>query len=523
MKSWFDAVYLLALALGLAWWLRLLLESRYGVAPWRGAAASDEEADVTRTGRSRLALFFILALFCSMSLAWSGSGPLGGRHTLGRLASCAAAAAAAFIAASGSLASAGLGLVCALLFCAMGTCASLWVVMAGAIARLGTGFAGGLIGAALPLVFALSLAFAAAALLHPDFRGVRGRAIIAVLLLWAAPTVLAHWRLRSAWGFGPETLGQAAAAADARSAPRVAVLTLLPGAAADWSGAEISQAVDGMDASPANLMKIYAYLRRHGFRSIFIHQALSVVRRGWLLWWEADRALEAACLSAPGLFPPDYLTALALIRAGPLTTERFVRLERLHEQALASSAGFEEIKTSQLEFEAFAAAFARYDEEPRALYWLSRIENLWAVSERRAEVTPLQSLADGVISGRVFLDARPARAVRVGLFLEVERERAGKSSFLLSSSVFPNSRGEFRFARLGMGRYHLRLQGPPSLSGADIAHSPGVIDITPSEPRARLATIQIATRGRRPPAAARDWLRAEPQAWGESWRPRGAR
>ena len=31
-----------------------------------------------------------------------------------------------------------------------------------------------------------------------------------LLLAWAAPTALAEWRLRAAWGFGPDTIVEAA-------------------------------------------------------------------------------------------------------------------------------------------------------------------------------------------------------------------------------------------------------------------------------------------------------------------------
>ena len=447
---WLGALYIAALALGLAWWLLRLLELR------------------------------------------SGDGGLWPALLGG---------------AAGAL---------------QGCCVCRWILMADAIGRLGTGFAGRLLSYGLPLALAASLALTAAALLHPDFRGVRSRWLAAALLAWAVPTALAEWRLRSAWGFGPADLSQAAAVPAAAAAPQMAVAVLRPtakepsslegrrsplpeGAAAGGRTCRIerrAQAAEGLDASPRSLQKLSAYLQERGWRSVFARQALGAVRRGWLLSWDADRALEYASLRVPGRVVPDYGMALALIRAGPLTAGRFARLERLHRAAVESSAGFEDVGTAQLRFEAFAAAFARFNYEARARYWLGRVDNLWPLNDKKVEVAPLESLRDGAVSGTLLLDGRPASAVRVGLFLETTSEATKKTAFSLSLSAFPDYAGNFRFEHLGAGRYHLELQGAPEFLRGAILGSPGCIEIAESSPTARLAPILIERRGARPAAAA---------------------
>ena len=384
---------------------------------------------------------------------------------------------------------AGRWMVVAALFSFQILCALRWVPMADAFAQLGTGFFGRLIGGSLPLFLAGSLALSAVAILHPEFESARWAVSLILLVLWGGSAGLAQWRLRSVWGFGPPDLS--AAAGVEASFEEVSVAVLSP------SGVRVEKRlleVQGFDVSPETLRKVFVYLRSRNFKSIFSRRAITVLRRGWLDQWDSQRALEAASLQAPGVFAADYVTALSLIRAGPLTPERFLYLDELHEMARASSAGFEDINGSQLTFEAFSAAFSRFNDESRARYWLGRVDNLWPVNEKKIEVTPLERLRQGSIIGRLLVDGQPAADVRVGLFLELFSEVTKKASVILSSSVFPDQRGNFFFNDLGKGSYHLELMGPPDVLQGDIAGSPGLITISESSPTVRLAEIRISGR-----------------------------
>lgn len=515
----------LALASVLAWWLLALFEMNDGAA----AGRADGEAGPERSAAARWAVFLLLALFGALTLDWLEAGPRRPVEAAVLTAACAAAAAAAGAACAwtGSgrklLSAAGAGAALALLCCAQGALAWRWVPMSAAIGRLGTGFAGSLLAACLPLVFAASLALAAAILLHPEFRGVRLRAAALLLLVWAVPTVLVEWRLRAAWDYGPESLAQAAGVATAAAAPQVEVAVLRPSAGgARFRCDRRVQAAEGVDASPESLERLDAYLKMHGHRSLFARQALAAVRLGWLLWWDADRALEASLRRVPGRCGPDYRKALALIAAGPLTPRRFALLATLDEAAAADRTGFEDVNASQLVFEAFATAFARFDDESRARYWLGRVGNLWPFNDKKIEVNPLQDLRSGVVWGKVLIDGRPASSVRVGLFLETESEVTKKTSYSLSASAFPDSEGAFVFRYLGSGRYHLELQGTPEQLRGDILGSPGVVELSEASPAARLEPIRIFPRGRpagEPAAPAEDWLRAEPLSFGGFFAP----
>ena len=81
----------------------------------------------------------------------------------------------------------------------------------------------------------------------------------------------------------------------------------------------------------------------------------------------------------------------------------------------------------------------------------------------------------------------------MGLFLEVFSEVTKKTSVTLSSSVFPDSEGNFFFDNLGAGRYHLELMGSPDVL-REIAGNPGMIMISESSPAVRLAPIFVLGR-----------------------------
>ncbi|MBI5239533.1 MAG: hypothetical protein HY926_03610 [Elusimicrobia bacterium] len=540
----------LVLDLALAWWLLRLFELGFG-SVGGGADDADEERPDPSAG-VRWALFFLLALFGALVLSWVEAGPRRPVEAAFLSAACAVVAAAAAAAAAhaggigssagtgrtdlltagaggrgSGLGAASAGLSLGLLGCAQGALAGRWVPLSAAIARLGTGFAGGFLGLALPLAFAASLGLTAAVCLHPDFRGVRLRAALLLLLAWAAPTALVEWRLCAAWDFGPESLTQAAGVPAAAAASQVEVAVLRPSAGgAPFRCSRRVQAAEGVDASPESLERLDSYLKTHGHRSLFARQALAAVRLGWLLWWDADQALEAAMRSVPGRCGPDYRKALSLIAAGPLTPARFARLSTLDEAASGASDGFEDVNGSQLVFEAFATAFARFDDERRAQYWLGRVGNLWPINDKKLEVSPLQSLRSGVVWGRVFIDGRPASSVRVGLFLETESEVTRKTTFSLSASAFPDSEGNFVFRYLGSGRYHLELQGTVEQLRGDILGSPGVLSLSEASAAARLEPIRIFPRGRpagEPAAPADEWLLAEPLGLGGVFPPVGRR
>jgi hypothetical protein len=436
--------------------------------------------------RERLAGFPLLAFFSAAGLVWSelrapeiGTGA-------GLFLVCVIAGAAAFWVARGRSAAA-LGALVGLIFSAQGFCAWRWAQMIPAFRRLDMVFAAAALRLGLPAALAASGLLVAAALLHADFQGLRARFVLGVLLAWTASCGLVEWRLRAAWDFGAAGLAQAAGLPEGPAA-EISVAVLRPGADGAYGIARRRQQVGEIDAVPENLERVGLYLKERAYRTVFRRQAAALLRQGWRLWWETDRILAADALRAPGIVP-DYRDALGIVRAGPLTAERFAALQDLSDRARADSAGFEDVNLSQLQFEAFAAAFARFDDETGVLYWLGRVDNLWPINDKKPEVAPLEAFREGEIVGRLLRDGRPASAVRVGLFLETST--AAASSALLGASQFPDSAGNFRFENLGRGRYHLELMAPTGVLRRSLTGSPGVIEISESDPVARLGPIRL--------------------------------
>lgn len=387
-------------------------------------------------------------------------------------------------------------LVLLLVISALGSSAWRWKLLLAALARLG--FAGVFFGATLPLIFIASCAAAAALIFHSAFKGYRFRLIGGLLLLWHGSAALTERYLRASWDFPARTLAEAAGLPMVSQASRMSVAVLGEGTGSGkgfFQRQERVLAVEGVDASPESLEKIRAYLEGLGFRSLFNREGLAALRQGWAQRWEADRALEAACLAVPGLVVPDYLLALQLLRAGPVTSQRLQALESLHAAALLGKGGFEDVARSQRIFEAFSIVYARFSDQERSLYWLGRVDDLWPLYEKKIEPPPIETMRDGAVIGRIFFDGRADSSVRVGLFLEEEGQAEA-----LSGSVLPDSKGGFAFRDLAPGSYHLELMAGPSRTWSEIENSPGRIEVFPGHREVVLPTILIKHGRRAPPA-----------------------
>lgn len=441
-----------------------------------------------RGGRGFFKNWMLLLVGCGSLLAWTLPGALGA-PVLAVLSVFAVLWFAWIFAARE-------GAVFASVGAALGACAFWWLHLLAVIGRVGQGFAGPFFAALLPLFLTLSCALVALALLQTEVRQARGRILVTLLLVWSGSAGLADWRLRSAWDYGPASLPQAANAPSSDSSAYEGMAVLRPKGARLYEVSRRRQSVPPVDGAAESLDRVDAYLKRQAYRSVFLNEGLKAARQGRLRAWDADKALEAFSLAAAGRVVPDYLSALGLLRAGPMTPERYGRLDALATFALHNKGGFEDVNKSQRIFEAFSGAYARFGDEERARFWLLRIDDLWPIYEKKIEASPIESLRDGEISGRLTLDGRPASSIRVGLFLETTSEVTNKTAYDLSSSVLPDSDGAFGFQTLASGLYHLRLLGSPEQlpDSAVIAGSPGLILLSQTHPIEALSPIAIERR-----------------------------
>ena len=383
------------------------------------------------------------------------------------------------------------GSVLGLVMGGIGWCASRWPQLSRAIELGGGVFAGPFLSAALPFAFALTAAGMTAALVLDDLRAHAPALMLGAVVAWAAPTGLVEFALTRWWGFGPRSLAEAADVPTNDEALRLQIVRLAPARGRSVLRESVRMAAEDVDLSPSSLTKLEDFLESSGYRGVFAAEALKDVRQGWRHWWEADRALDAAMIAAPGRAHPDYRRALELIRAGPLDAERYAKLEQLAAAAKASPAGFEDVAESQYIFEGFSGAYARFGDEANARKWLYRIDNLWPINEKKVEVTQVEDFHEGRVAGSILLDGRSAAGVRVGLFLISVSSATGATSRLLSGATFPDDDGSFSFASLGPGRYELALLGRPQDLRGRISGAPGVLDIRYEHPRAVLTPIRI--------------------------------
>jgi hypothetical protein len=380
----------------------------------------------------------------------------------------------AAFASAGGRGRARLGAAFGLSMSAIGWCASRWPQMSRAIDLCGGIFAGPFLSATFGTAFALTAAGVAAALLHKELRPRAPLLVLLAAALWAAPTLATEAALTRWWGYGPRTLAEAVGVPTSDEAQFASVVRLVPDRGRDVTREKARMAASlqdlrpgepastGVDLSPESVAKLEGFLRRSSYRGVFADEALDHVRRGWLMWWDAERALDAKMLSVPGRVLPDYRGALDLIKTGPMTADRYAKLEQLAAAAAEDPrTGFEGVTQSQYIFEGFAACYARFNDEPKARAWLAHIDNLFLVMEKKVEVAQLQEFRSGRVAGSVLLDGRPAGSVMVGLFEDWRTTTTASGTRLLSGSAFPDDDGNFSFSDLGPGEYELALLGRP--------------------------------------------------------------
>ncbi len=352
-----------------------------------------------------------------------------------------------------------------------------------------------------PVLLAATLGVLFWACVDEDFRPNRPAWALGLAGLWAAAAGLTEWRMRSAYGYGPRSLPEAAGISAAGASPDFAVAILASRSERPVKAVRRRAFWAGVDLSQASLLGLSSYLSKSEYRGIFVPDALEALRRGWLLKWEEDQALASSSLRSPGRLTPDWLQALALIRAGPLTELRKARLDDLSALAESGAGGFDQVGKSQRIFEGFSAAYARFGEEEDSRRWLLKVDKLWPLYEKRIEVTPVEFFTSGEIHGSVHVEGLAPGALRVGLFHVTGGTRPYEAYGDLAAGVDCGPDGSFRFANLGEGRYYLAVSGPARAIGASFEPSPGMLSLSAALPTLRLAPIRgrLSSPGTAPP------------------------
>lgn len=428
-------------------------------------------------------------------------------EALGLLLGSAVLGPAAFAAARGRGALIP-GLAFGVLSAAVGWCASRWPQLARAVELCGGVFLGIVLTTSLTAALALSHAALAAALVREDWRPWSRRALLGLLGAWALATFGADAALTRIWGFGPRSLAAAAGVPTNREADTLAVAWLYPSGGRAYRVDARRMSSETTDLSPESIDRLEGFLARSGYRGVFAAEALAAVRLGRLQWWDSERALDAMLISVPGRAHPDYLRALELLRAGPVTAERYRKLERLSAATGRRVEGFERAADAQRIFEGFSAAYARFGDEVKAREWLLLLDGLWAVSEKRIEIGALEELREGRVDGEIVLDDAPAPGLRVGLFAVWHSSATQTTHYWLSGSRVPGPDGRFFFDGLGPGPYVLALLGRPEDLRGSFAGVPGVFEVTYERPEVLLNPVRL-----------RRGAAAEPEPFGPSGLP----
>ena len=168
-----------------------------------------------------------------------------------------------------------------------------------------------------------------------------------------------------------------------------------------------------VDAAAESLERVDRYLKERGYRNLFLNEGLQAARQGRLRAFDCEKPWRPSRWPS-GRVVPDYLSALGLLRAGPMTPGA-TDGSTLASVALHGKGGFEDVNKSQRIFEAFSGAYARFGDEERARFWLLRIDDLWPIYEKKIEASPIEIMRDGDL-GAPHPGRPPASGILVGLF-----------------------------------------------------------------------------------------------------------
>lgn len=372
-----------------------------------------------------------------------------------------------------------------------------------ALSRLGFGATGLLLMWGVGPLLAASAAFyvwlpGGSADWEPLWRRV---AFAGVLIAWLVPVGSAELVLRAAWDFGRPGLAEAAGLDRAAVPEKLSVLIL-----AETDGGpgvqrrEETMSAQGLAVTRQGLAAVRRYLELQRYKTIYLRDALAYMRKGWALMWEPELHMDAAVVRLGPRFPPDYDAFLKAILVAPATPENYERLENLARSA--DKARSPSVKQAGKLYQGLSDAYARFGDLEGSNFWLKRIRGLWPLYDEDVNVDPVEDRHDGVVSGSVLFNGRPASQVQVGLFMQVSTSVAPSAREGLVASTWPDESGRFSFKDLTPGRYYLALRSDPILLGdsrMEVLFSPGSFKLGSSRMDWELMPLRIERAPSFPP------------------------
>lgn len=372
-----------------------------------------------------------------------------------------------------------------------------------ALSRLGFGATGLLLSwGVVPLLAASAAFFIWLPAGSSDWEPLWRRAAYAgVLLGWLVPVAGTELVLRAAWDFGRPGFAEAAGLDRAAVAEKLSVLVL-----AETDGGpgvqrrEETMSAQGLAVTRQGLAAVRRYLELQRYQTVFLRDALAYLRKGWALMWEPELHMDAAVVRLGPRFPPDYDAFLKAILVAPATPENYERLENLARSA--DKARSPSVKQAGKLYQGLSDAYARFGDLEGSNFWLKRIRGLWPLYDEDVNVDPIEDRNDGVVSGSVLFNGRPASQIQVGLFMLVSTAAAPSAREGLVASTWPDESGRFFFRELTPGRYYLALRSDPILLGdprLEVLFSPGSFKLSAGRMDWELMPLRIERAPSFPP------------------------
>jgi hypothetical protein len=253
--------------------------------------------------------------------------------------------------------------------------------------------------------------------------------------------------------------------------------------------------VTGVEANPQTRERVWRYLREHNFRSYHTEEAFMHLYDCAALDWDPVASLEVAFANAercPSSRPVFVELLLGKLSACPITPETRRFLDRL-----ADSRFFQHPHPNSRRN--VGDLYWKFGDRQKAEEWFRRVP-VGPQDLQHIKKDPLL-LTNGVVTGSLFLNGKPAAGLRVGVVpwgnrFELLGARLPFAQRFIVKGVTTDAQGRFRLDRLPAAIYALVVAAPardipPRPNAVKVTNLPGRIDLGRTRPSRDVGRIEI--------------------------------
>lgn len=253
--------------------------------------------------------------------------------------------------------------------------------------------------------------------------------------------------------------------------------------------------VTGVEANRQTRERVWKYLRARNFRSYHTEEAFMHLYDCAALDWDPVASLEVAFANAercPSQRPVFVELLVAKLSACPVTPETRRFLDKL-----ADSRFFQHPHPNSRRN--VGDLYWKFGDRKKTEEWFRRVP-VGPQDTQHIKKDPLL-LTNGVVTGSIFINGKPAAGLRVGVIpwgnrFELLGVRLPFAQRFIVKGVTTDAQGRFRIDRLPAAIYALVVAAPsrdipPRINAVKVTNLPGRIDLGRTQPSRDVGRIEI--------------------------------